>query len=108
MPVYTMSSIQSLPIQSAREFRLSNFHFRDDLLRIYTNLNKVNEDLASSHQIRKQNFTEMQKSLDAVNSVLKSSIRLRGKVHLHIRSVVFFFSYFLFLGAGQLGNMPRP
>lgn len=47
------------------------------MLRIYTNLNKLNEDLASSYQIRKQNFIEMQKSLDAVNSVLKSSIRLR-------------------------------
>lgn len=52
------------------------FNFRKDLIRIYTNLNKLNEDLASSYQIRKQNFIEMQKSLDAVNSVLKSSIRL--------------------------------
>lgn len=49
------------------------------MIRIYTNLNKLNEDLASSYQIRKQNFIEMQKSLDAVNSVLKSSIRLRGR-----------------------------
>lgn len=35
--------------------------------------------MASSFRIRQQNFVEMQKNLDAVNSVLKSSIRLRGK-----------------------------
>lgn len=55
------------------------FNFRKDLIRIYANLDKLNDDLASSYQIRKQNFIEMQKSLDAVNSVLKSSIRLRGE-----------------------------
>lgn len=35
--------------------------------------------MASSFRIRQQNFVEMQKNLDALNSVLKSSIRLRGK-----------------------------
>lgn len=37
--------------------------------------------MASSFRIRQQNFAEMQKNLDAVNSVLKSSIRLRGNYH---------------------------
>lgn len=50
---------------------------RKELTRIYTNLNKLNEDMASSYKIRKQNFVEMQKSLNAVNAVLKSSIKLR-------------------------------
>lgn len=53
---------------------------RNDLTRIYSNLNRLNEDMASSYRIRQQNFVEMQKNLDAVNSVLKSSIRLRGKI----------------------------
>lgn len=35
--------------------------------------------MASAYTIRQQNFAEMQKNLNAVNSVLKSSIRLRGK-----------------------------
>lgn len=48
-------------------------------MRIYTNLHRLNEDMAGSYRIRQQNFVEMQKNLDAVNSVLKSSIRLRGK-----------------------------
>lgn len=52
---------------------------RNDLMRIYTNLHRLNEDMAGSYRIRQQNFVEMQKNLDAVNSVLKSSIRLRGK-----------------------------
>lgn len=65
--------------QWRRRHSCNLFHFRKDLIRIYTNLNKLNEDLAGSYQIRKQNFIEMQKSLDAVNSVLKSSIRLRGE-----------------------------
>lgn len=51
---------------------------RNDLTKIYSNLNRLNEDMASSFKIRQQNFVEMQKNLDAVNSVLKSSIRLRG------------------------------
>lgn len=55
---------------------------RNDLTRIYSNLNRLNEDMASSYRIRQQNFVEMQKNLDAVNSVLKSSIRLRGKIQL--------------------------
>lgn len=53
--------------------------YRGDLIRIYTNLNRLNEDMAGSYAIRQQNFVEMQKNLDAVNSVLKSSIRLRGE-----------------------------
>lgn len=53
--------------------------FRNDLTGIYTNLNRLNEDMAISFQIRQQNFVEMQKNLNGVNSVLKSSIRLRGK-----------------------------
>lgn len=55
--------------------------YRNDLTRTYTNLNRLNEDMASSFRIRQQNFAEMQKNLDAVNSVLKSSIRLRGNYH---------------------------
>lgn len=47
------------------------------MLKIYTNLNKVNEDLIASHTIRQQNFFEMQKCLDAVNNVLKSATKLR-------------------------------
>lgn len=49
-------------------------------MRIYTNLHRLNEDMAGSYRIRQQNFAEMQKNLDAVNSVLKSSIRLRGMI----------------------------
>lgn len=52
---------------------------RSDLTRIYTSLNRLNDDMASAYTIRQQNFAEMQKNLNAVNSVLKSSIRLRGK-----------------------------
>lgn len=51
-------------------------------MRIYTNLHRLNEDMAGSYRIRQQNFAEMQKNLDAVNSVLKSSIRLRGKIRI--------------------------
>lgn len=58
------------------------FIFRTDLMRIYSNLNRLNDDMASSYKIRQQNFAEMQKNLNAVNSVLKSSIRLRGKYSL--------------------------
>lgn len=70
-------SSDSLPSKTKLYIFIFFWFSRKDLLRIYTNLNKLNEDLASSYQIRKQNFIEMQKSLDAVNSVLKSSIRLR-------------------------------
>ncbi|XP_031619932.1 Bardet-Biedl syndrome 2 protein homolog [Contarinia nasturtii] len=59
----------------AEDARLYN---ENDLTGIYTNLNRLNEDMASSFKIRQQNFVEMQKNLDGVNSVLKSSIRLRG------------------------------
>lgn len=58
---------------------LCGFLQRSDLTRIYTNLSRLNEDMASAYTIRQQNFAEMQKNLNAVNSVLKSSIRLRGK-----------------------------
>lgn len=81
MPGCTMSNVHhSSDSLTSREIYWALLLIsRKDLLRIYTNLNKLNEDLASSYQIRKQNFIEMQKSLDAVNSVLKSSIRLRGE-----------------------------
>lgn len=46
-------------------------------MRLYTNLNKINEDLIASHTIRQQNFVEMQKCLDAVNNILKSATKLR-------------------------------
>lgn len=39
--------------------------------------------MASSFKIRQKNFVEMQKNLDAVNSVLKSSIRLRGEAKIN-------------------------
>lgn len=70
-------------------------------MRIYTNLHRLNEDMAGSYRIRQQNFVEMQKNLDAVNSVLKSSIRLRGKnisflIRIMSSNLHFFIRYFVF------------
>lgn len=77
-------------------------------MRIYTNLHRLNEDMAGSYRIRQQNFAEMQKNLDAVNSVLKSSIRLRGKIALLINLFSFLFSFKLLGFCGfQLGSMQQ-
>lgn len=84
--------------------------YRNDLMRIYTNLHRLNEDMAGSYRIRQQNFAEMQKNLDAVNSVLKSSIRLRGKFTANNMWIVPLFLLLLkclvFCGF-QLGNMQQ-
>lgn len=86
MHVFTMSMLQIIQNNQPNNSRIvqvinQDIFYRNDLTRTYTNLNRLNEDMASSFRIRQQNFAEMQKNLDAVNSVLKSSIRLRGNYH---------------------------
>lgn len=42
-------------------------------------MQKLTEDLLSSHMIRQKNFQEIQKSLQGVNAILKAASKLRGK-----------------------------
>lgn len=42
-------------------------------------MQKLTEDLLSSHMIRQKNFQEIQKSLQGVNEILKAASKLRGK-----------------------------
>lgn len=60
---------------------------RDALIAIFNDIYKLNEDLISTYTIRQQNFIEMQKSLDSVNSILKSATRLRGNYVLIHRDI---------------------
>lgn len=52
---------------------------RDALTALYADMQKLTEDLLSSHMIRQKNFDEIQKSLQGVNAILKAASKLRGK-----------------------------
>lgn len=45
---------------------------------LYTDMQKLTEDLISSYTIRQKNFMEIQKSLEGINLLLKSAGKLRG------------------------------
>lgn len=59
-----------------------NFKFHiihsEALPNLYNDMLKLTEDLVSVHRIRQQNFNEIQKSLENINSMLKSASKLRG------------------------------
>lgn len=52
---------------------------RDALVGLYADMQKLTEDLLSSHMIRQKNFQEIQKSLQGVNAILKAASKLRGE-----------------------------
>ncbi len=55
---------------------------RDALTGLYADMQKLTEDLLSSHMIRQKNFQEIQKSLQGVNAILKAASKLRGESHI--------------------------
>ena len=53
-------------------------YFREALIGLYTEMQKLTEDLISTYTIRQKNFQEIQKSLEGINVILKSAGKLRG------------------------------
>lgn len=45
---------------------------------MFADMQTLTEDLVSSHTIRQKNFAEIQRALEGINSILKSSSKLRG------------------------------
>lgn len=60
---------------------------RDVLIALYADMQKLTEDLLNSHMIRQKNFQEIQKSLQAVNGILKAASKLRGMRRFKVESM---------------------
>lgn len=110
-------SVEKYAVQSAahRQSRIhklflllfSFFFCRGALIAIFNDIYKLNEDLISTYTIRQQNFIEMQKNLDAVNSILKSATRLRGNYTMWVVGSSSYFPPHLSVRAHMCANNQR-